>query len=274
MIKAVRAKKYLGQHFLINKLIAESISELISENEEKEILEIGPGMGILTEYLLQKKIRLKVVEIDLESVNYLKKKYPKLKKKIIYDDFLKLNLNQIFTKKISIVGNFPYNISSQILFKVYENKDKINELVGMFQKEVADRVVCENGRKKGILSILIQTFYEVQYCFSVDEKEFSPPPKVKSAVIKITRNSREKLDCNPKLFKTIVKSAYNQRRKTIKNALKNFNFKEEKNLVSLMKLRAENLSVEDFIVITKNVKIAWDESTFSRFNAPLSSWWT
>ena len=256
MTKAVRAKKHLGQHFLINNLIAESISELIAENEEKEILEIGPGMGILTEYLLQKKIRLKVVEIDLESVNYLKKKYPKLKNKIIYDDFLKLNLNQIFTKKISIVGNFPYNISSQILFKVYENKDKINELVGMFQKEVAERVVCENGRKKGILSILVQTFYEVKYCFSVDEKEFSPPPKVKSGVIKITRNSREKLDCNAKLFKTIVKSAYNQRRKTIKNALKNFNFKEEKNLVSLMKLRAENLSVEDFIVITKNVKIA------------------
>ena len=142
------------------------------------------------------------------------------------------------------------------MFKVYENKDKINELVGMFQKEVAERVVCENGRKKGILSILIQTFYEVKYCFSVDEKEFSPPPKVKSGVIKITRNSREKLDCNAKLFKTIVKSAYNQRRKTVKNALKNFNFKEEKNLVSLMKLRAENLSVEDFIVITKNVKIA------------------
>ena len=252
MTKAVKAKKHLGQHFLTNNLIADNIADLI--NESKEILEIGPGMGILTKSLLRKKTKLKLVEIDFESVNFLKQKYPELKDKIIYGDFLKLDLDEIFINKISIIGNFPYNISSQILFKVYENKDKINELVGMFQKEVAERVACINGRKKGILSILIQTFFEVKYCFSVDENEFSPPPKVKSGVIKITRNTREKLDCNPKLFKTIVKTAYNQRRKTIKNALKSFNFKERKDLASLMKLRAENLSVENFITITKNVE--------------------
>ena len=254
MIKAVKAKKHLGQHFLINDLIAKNILNLISNINSKKILEIGPGTGVLTKFLIKKKINLTLIEIDIESVKFLNNNYPELKNKIIYGDFLKLDLDNFSEKTISIIGNFPYNISSQILFKAYENKNKINEVVGMFQKEVAERVTCIEGRKKGILSILIQTFFDVKYCFTVDENEFSPPPKVKSGVIKITRNKRAVLDCNEKLYKRIIKTAFNQRRKKIKNALKSFNFKNEKNTKHLMGLRAENLSVEDFINITKNVK--------------------
>ena len=254
MIKAVKAKKHLGQHFLINEGIALNISNLITENQIKNVLEIGPGMGVLTKNLLKKSIKLKVVEIDSESINYLKTNYPEIEKNIINDDFLKLDLNNIFSSNFSIIGNFPYNISSQILFKIFENKDKIDELVGMFQKEVAERIACVNGKKRGLLSGLIQTFYNVEYCFSVDEIEFSPKPKVKSGVIRITRNQRQKLDCNPKLYKTIIKTAFNQRRKTLKNALKCFDIKMDNNIKKLMSLRAENLSVEDYIYITNNVE--------------------
>tara|TARA_B100000965_G_scaffold404208_1_gene434334 strand:- start:1160 stop:1924 length:765 start_codon:yes stop_codon:yes gene_type:complete len=252
MISAVKAKKYLGQHFLLNEEIALKISKLISKNNN--VLEVGPGMGVLTKYLLNNRKDLKVVEIDPESIVYLKKNYPELEKNIINGDFLKLDISKIFCSNFSIIGNFPYNISSQILFKTFENKDKINELVGMFQKEVAERIACLSGKKRGILSVLIQTFYDVEYCFSVDEIEFSPPPKVKSGVIKITRNNREFLNCNEKLYKNIIKVAFNQRRKTLKNALKCFDLKIDENIRKLISLRAENLSVEDFIYITNNVK--------------------
>ena len=252
MTKAVKAKKHLGQHFLNNDEIALKITDLLSK-KNNQVLEIGPGMGILTKFLIKKNIDLKVIEIDHESSNFLKIEYPELKNKIIDGDFLKLELNSVFANNFSIIGNFPYNISSQILFKTFENKDIVNELVGMFQKEVAERIVCQNGKNRGVLSVLIQTYYDVEYCFSVDEHEFIPPPKVKSGVIKITRNNRQKLNCNNQLFKKIIKSAFNQKRKTIKNALKCFNFNDENKIKHLLHLRAENLSVEDFITITDNV---------------------
>ena len=254
MIKAVRAKKYLGQHFLINNEIAKDIVALISDIEKVSILEIGPGMGILTNFLVEKSQEVTVIEIDKESINFIKKKIPKLNKKIIEGDFLDVNLNKIFENNFTIIGNFPYNISSQILFKVYENKNIINEIVGMFQKEVAERVAAKKGKKRGILSVFIQTFFEVEYCFSVNENEFSPPPKVKSGIIKLKRNNRKELKCDNKLYKKIVKTTFNQRRKTIKNSLKSLNLDFGTSIDNLMHLRAESLTVEDFINITNNAK--------------------
>ena len=252
-MKAVRAKKKLGQHFLINEEIARKITDLISNNN-KNILEIGPGMGVLTKYLHEKDINLKLIEIDRESVLYLKNKIPQLKDNIFEQDFLKTNLNEIYSKNLSVIGNFPYNISSQILFKVYENYEKVDTVVGMFQKEVAERVTSQIGRKKGILSVLLQTFYDIEYCFTVDENQFSPRPKVKSGVIRLIRNKRKKLDVDLKSYKIIIKAAYNQRRKTINNALKSFNLKKDDKIKHLLNLRAENLSVDDFITITSNIQ--------------------
>ena len=253
-MKVVRAKKYLGQHFLNDINIAKKTTGLLKNRENQNILEIGPGMGMLTQYLIQKKTNLKLIEIDLESIVYLKNNFSNIEKKIIEGDFLKINIKNIFKSEISIIGNFPYNISSQILFKVYENKDIIFELVGMFQKEVAERIISNSGKKRGILSVFIQTFYNVEYCFTIEAESFSPPPKIKSSVIKLSRNSREKLDCDPVLFKNIVKSAYNQRRKTLRNALKGFNLKNNDEITNLLKLRAEKLSVDEFIKITQNVE--------------------
>jgi 16S rRNA (adenine1518-N6/adenine1519-N6)-dimethyltransferase len=253
-MKAVRAKKFLGQHFLINEEIAKRITDLISHNYNINILEIGPGMGVLTKYLHEKDVNLKLVEIDRESVLYLKNKIPQLKDNIFEEDFLKIDLNKVYSKNLSIIGNFPYNISSQILFKVYENYEKVDTIVGMFQKEVAERVTCQIGRKKGILSVLLQTFYDIEYCFTVDENQFSPPPKVKSAVIRLVRNKRKNLDVDLKSYKMIIKAAYNQRRKTINNALKSFNFNKDDKIQHLLNLRAENLSVDDFITITSNIQ--------------------
>lgn len=253
-MKAVRAKKFLGQHFLINEGIAKKITDLISKKNNKNVLEIGPGMGVLTKYLEEKDINLKLIEIDRESVLYLKNTIPQLKDSIFEQDFLKIDLNEIYIDNLSIIGNFPYNISSQILFKVYENYQKVDTVVGMFQKEVAERVACHSGRKKGILSVLLQTFYDIEYCFSVDEDQFSPPPKVKSAVIRLVRNKRKKLDVDLRSYKMIIKAAYNQRRKTINNALKSFDLKKDDKIKHLLNLRAENLSVNDFISITSNIQ--------------------
>jgi 16S rRNA (adenine1518-N6/adenine1519-N6)-dimethyltransferase len=252
-MKVVRAKKYLGQHFLNDINIAKRTTDLLKHRVNQNILEVGPGMGMLTQYLIEKK-NLKLIEIDLESIVYLKTKFLNIEKKIIEGDFLKINIKNIFKSEISIIGNFPYNISSQILFKVYENKDIIFELVGMFQKEVAERIISNSGKKRGILSVFIQTFYNVEYCFTIEAESFSPPPKIKSSVIKLSRNSREKLDCDPVLFKNIVKSAYNQRRKTLRNALKGFNLKNNDEITNLLKLRAEKLSVDEFIKITQSVE--------------------
>ena len=248
----VKPKKKLGQHFLIDKNIAKKITDLLYP-KSKNIIELGPGTGVLTDFLIKKKINLKLVEIDNECVMLLKKKYFNIQDQIINADFLKVNINNIFTNKISLIGNFPYNISSQILFKILENKENIIEIVGMFQKEVGERIIATKGKKKGILSVLIQTYYNVEYCFTLNEQVFHPPPKVKSAVLRFSRNNRLKLK-NEMLFFQIVKSSFNQRRKILKNALKTFDILESEKTNYLLKLRAEELTIADFINITNNVR--------------------
>ena len=250
-MKKVSAKKHLGQHFLNEPSIAKNIVKQL-EYKNKDLLEIGPGMGILTQFLYNKNINLKVIEIDTESVFYLRLNYPNLN--IIEGDFLKIELEEITKNKISLIGNFPYNISSQILFKVFENRDKITEVVGMFQKEVAERVASINGKKKGILSVFLQAFYNIDYCFTVNEDVFTPAPKVKSGVIKMIRNERKELECDEKKFIRIVKAGYNQRRKTLRNALKSFSLNTNHDIDELLQKRAEQLDVKDFITITKNVQ--------------------
>ena len=250
-MKKVSAKKHFGQHFLNKPSIAKSIVNQL-EFKNKDLLEIGPGMGVLTQFLHNKNINLKVIEIDVESIFYLRLHYPKLD--IIEGDFLKINLEEVTKNKLSLIGNFPYNISSQILFKVFENRDKITEVVGMFQKEVAERIVSTKGKKKGVLSIFLQAFYNINYCFSVNEEVFTPPPKVKSGVIKLIRNQRKELECDEQKFIQLVKAGYNQRRKTLKNALKSFSLGINPEIEELFKKRAEELDVEDFITLTKNVQ--------------------
>jgi len=245
----VKAKKHLGQHFLKDDAIAKFITDLLSENTKK-VVEIGPGMGMLTKYLLQKDIDLKVVELDKDSILYLRLHYSQLEKDILNADFLQLNLQKSFGNIFSIIGNFPYNISSQILFRVFENKESIPEVVGMFQKEVAERLVAKKGKQRGILSVFLQAFYDIEYCFTVDEYVFIPPPKVKSGVIRLKRNKLEKLPCDEKLFKKIVKIGFNQRRKTLRNALKSFSLENELALEDLLPKRAEELSVQNWITIT------------------------
>ncbi|MGY8987056.1 MAG: 16S rRNA (adenine(1518)-N(6)/adenine(1519)-N(6))-dimethyltransferase RsmA [Flavobacteriales bacterium] len=250
-MKKVKAKKHLGQHFLEDLNIAENIVNLL-EFKNETILEIGPGMGVLTQFLVEKNIDFEVIELDRESVFYLRLNYPKLK--IIEGDFLKLNISEIYTKPMSLIGNFPYNISSQILFKTFENRNTITEVVGIFQKEVAERVASLKGKKKGILSVLLQAFYNIEYCSTVDEHVFNPPPKVKSGVIKLVRNTRKKLDCDEKLFIQIVKTGYNQRRKTLRNSLKSFSLEPNSEIDILLQKRAEELDVEDFIKLTQHVE--------------------
>jgi len=252
-MKDVRAKKHLGQHFLNDQIIAKNITTLLSK-ETKFVVEIGPGMGVLTQFLIQKDFEIEIVEIDPESVCYLNLNYPKLKGKIIEKDFLKLNIKEKYPKYFSLIGNFPYNISSQILFKVFNNRNQIIEVVGMFQKEVAKRIVCKKGKQRGILSVFMQAFYDIEYCFTVNEDVFIPLPKVKSGVIKLLRNKRKNLGCDEQLFKKIVKTGFNQKRKTLKNALKLFNLLNSNKLDHLLQLRAEQLSVDDFITITLNVR--------------------
>jgi 16S rRNA (adenine1518-N6/adenine1519-N6)-dimethyltransferase len=249
----VRAKKHLGQHFLMDDNIAAKIVASLKEN--KQVLEIGAGTGILTKHLIQiKDINLKVIEIDRESVEYLLQQYPELNGKIISFDFLHYDLKSLFDNNFSIIGNFPYNISTQILFKVLDCRDIINEVVGMFQKEVAVRIASGPGTKDyGILSVLLKAFYNTEYLFTVNENVFIPPPKVKSAVIRVTRNEVNKLDCDEKLFFTVVKTAFNQRRKTLRNALSSLQFNTDEKLVYLFTKRAEQLGVEEFIYITQHV---------------------
>ena len=245
----VKPKKKLGQHFLNDENIAQSITDLLSA-ETRKVVEIGPGMGVLTKYLLQKDIDLKLVELDKDSIIYLILHFPAIEESIIEADFLQVDLQTTFNSPFSIIGNFPYNISSQILFAIFENKNQIPEVVGMFQKEVAERVVAKKGRQRGILSVFLQTYYDVEYCFTVDEHVFNPPPKVKSGVIKLNRNNVKELPCEEKKFKQIVKAGFNQRRKTLRNALKSFSLKDDLRIERLMQKRAEELSVEDWIAIT------------------------
>jgi 16S rRNA (adenine1518-N6/adenine1519-N6)-dimethyltransferase len=249
----VKAKKYLGQHFLNDEEIAFNITNLLS-NGAKNVVEVGPGMGVLTKFLIKKDFTIEVVEIDPESILYLRLNYPQLSSRITEGDFLQLNLKEKYPYKFSLIGNFPYNISSQILFKAFENRDQIPEIIGMFQKEVAERMACKKGKKRGILSVFLQAFYDIEYCFTVNENVFTPPPKVKSGVIKLVRNSREELTCDEKKFKHVVKASFNQRRKTLRNALKTVTLKAENELKDLLNLRAEQLSVDDFIKLTNHVR--------------------
>ena len=250
-MKNVRAKKHLGQHFLNDEQIAFDITDLLSDGA-KNVVEIGPGMGVLTQFLVKKDYKTEVVEIDRESVFYLRLNYPDLE--IHEGDFLQLDLKEQYPYNFSLIGNFPYNISSQILFKAFENRDQIPEVVGMFQKEVAERIACKKGKKRGILSVFLQAFYDVEYCFTVDEHVFNPPPKVKSGVIKLVRNSRKELPVDEKKFKRVVKAGYNQRRKTLKNAMKPFEIINGNEIIDLLALRAEQLSVDDFIKLTNHVR--------------------
>ena len=250
----VRAKKHLGQHFLKDESIAKRIADNL--RGEASVLEIGPGMGVLTKYLKDNSAvkALKLVEIDTESVTYLNENYPELKQDIISGDFLKMNLNTIFPTPYAIMGNFPYNISNQILFKVFDNRNIINQVVGMFQKEVAERVVAPSGSKTyGILSVLLSAYYTGEYLFTVDEDVFSPPPKVKSAVIRLVRNTTTQLDCDEALFVRLVKTAFNQRRKMLRSSLKPLNLSLENIEEPLLTKRAEQPTLEQFIHITKTI---------------------
>ncbi|WP_410222229.1 16S rRNA (adenine(1518)-N(6)/adenine(1519)-N(6))-dimethyltransferase RsmA [Pedobacter sp.] len=255
-MSSVKAKKHLGQHFLTDKGIAERIvNGLIHTDKYHEVLEVGPGMGILSDFLLNRKdLQTYLIDIDIESFHYLKEKYPQLGDRLINGDFLKLNFQDIFSGKFAVIGNFPYNISSQILFKILENRQLIPEMVGMFQKEVAERCAAKAGTKEyGILSVLIQAYYEIDYLFTVKPGTFNPPPKVNSGVIRLSRNQVENLPCDEKLFWRVVKAGFNQRRKTLRNALSAVLPKERLGEHPFYEKRAEQLTVNDFIELTNFV---------------------
>ena len=249
---SVKAKKYLGQHFLKDENIAKKIADTLSLKGYKNILEIGPGMGVLTKYLLDKDVTTYVIEIDSESVEYLKANYLNLAPRIIEKDFLKYDLNEVFKgEPLAIIGNFPYNISSQILFKTLELRTQIPEFSGMFQKEVAQRICQKEGNKTyGILSVLTQAFYDAEYLFTVSPGVFNPPPKVDSGVLRLTRKENFTLPCDEKLFFKVVKAAFQQRRKTLRNSLKTFNLSDNLKANVIFDKRPEQLSVEAFIELT------------------------
>lgn len=244
----VRAKKNLGQHFLNDQNIAQKIVDSLRAEQTRNVLEIGPGMGVLTQFLLKNKpYETSVVEIDRESVDYIQQHFPELTNRIISADFLRLDLGKIYSEPFAVIGNFPYNISSQIFFKVLEYRNQIPEVVGMLQKEVAERLAEPPGSKTyGILSVFLQAYYNIEYLFTVHEHVFTPPPKVKSGVIRLTRNDREKLDCDEKLFMSIVKMGFNQRRKTLRNSLKSLIKTEEQKTNPIFDKRPEQLGVADF----------------------------
>ena len=254
----MKAKKSYGQHFLNKESIAKEIAESLTlMNQYKSIVEVGPGKGMLTKYLMgHKEHELKVVEADRDMVDYLTKHYTALIPNIVAEDFLKVKLQHYFSEQFAIIGNFPYNISSQIFFKVLDYKNQIPEVVGMIQKEVAERIASPHGNKTyGILSVLLQAYYDIEYCFTVSEKVFNPPPRVKSAVIRLKRNEIESLDCNEKLFFQLVKFGFGQRRKMLRSALKPLGipnaFKEKEELNEMLGRRAEQLSVQDFIELAQ-----------------------
>lgn len=255
-MEKVKAKKHLGQHFLKDESIAKAIADTINLEGYADVLEIGPGMGVLTKYLLDKAINTYVIEIDTESVDYLDANYPKLKDKIISKDFLRYDINEVFQgKQFAIIGNFPYNISTQIVFKTLELKHQIPEFAGMFQKEVAERICEKKGSKAyGILSVLAQAFYDVEYLFTVDENVFIPPPKVKSGVMRMRRKEDFSLPCSEKLFYTVVKTAFQQRRKTLRNSLKTLNLSDALREDLVFNLRPEQLNVAEFIALTQKIE--------------------
>lgn len=255
-MEQVKAKKHLGQHFLKDESIAKAIADTLNLKGYETVLEIGPGMGVLTKYLLEKPIDTYVIEIDNESVDYLYLNYPKLHGKIISKDFLKYDVNDVFSgKQFGIIGNFPYNISTQIVFRTLELRNQIPEFAGMFQKEVAERICEKKGSKTyGILSVLAQAFYDAEYLFTVDENVFNPPPKVKSGVLRLRRKENYSLPCGEKLFFTVVKTAFQQRRKTLRNSLKTLNLSDSLREDEVFNLRPEQLSVEQFVALTQKIE--------------------
>ncbi|WP_315020829.1 16S rRNA (adenine(1518)-N(6)/adenine(1519)-N(6))-dimethyltransferase RsmA [Capnocytophaga leadbetteri] len=253
-MELVKAKKHLGQHFLKDLNIAQKIADTLSLANYKKVVEIGAGMGVLTQFLLKKDTEVYVVEIDKESVAYLEAHYPELRGKIIADDFLKYDIAGYLREPFAIIGNFPYNISTQIVFKLLELRDYVPEFSGMFQKEVAERICEREGSKTyGILSVLVQAFYEATYLFTVSEGVFNPPPKVKSGVLRLVRKPDYYLDCDEALFFTIVKTAFNQRRKTLRNSLKSLLTNESLKKNSIFDKRPEQLPWQDFVFITKEI---------------------
>ncbi len=257
LTRMVRPKKFLGQHFLKDQNIASKIVEaLVLPDLEHRVIEIGPGTGVLTQLLAKnKKIDLWLIEIDRESVAYLKSNMPQLRDKIIEGDFLNVDLNKILHSEASVIGNFPYNISSQILFKVLEYRHRVTQVVCMLQKEVAERIASPHGSKVyGILSVLLQAYYDIELLFKVPPGVFFPPPKVMSAVIRLKRNQRDKLSCDENLFLKVVKQGFQNRRKTLRNALKPLNLPATVSVLPIFDKRAEQLSVEDFISLTSLIE--------------------
>ncbi len=258
-MQQVKAKKALGQHFLTDLSIAKRIADTLSDYVGTPVLEIGPGMGVLTQFLMQSQHNLKVVELDGESVEYLKVTYPELQENIIAEDFLKLDLKNIYgDNEFCIIGNYPYNISSQIFFKVLDHKDQVVCCSGMLQREVAQRIAAKPGSKVyGILSVLLQAWYDIEYLFTVDENVFNPPPKVKSGVIRLVRNNVSDLGCNERLFKTIIKTSFGQRRKMLRGSLKGMVPKGSELLQDpFFTKRPEQLSVEEFTNLTNMIEQA------------------
>lgn len=255
-MSSVRAKKHLGQHFLNDKNAAQRIVEALTPSLGfNQVLEVGPGMGVLSDFLLQnQEYETFLIDVDDESIEYLADKYPELGNRLIHGDFLTLDFNKYFRDKMAVIGNFPYNISSQILFKVLEERNRVIEMVGMFQKEVAERCVAKPGSKEyGILSVFLQAYYDVSYLFTVKAGAFNPPPKVLSGVMRMVRNNRETLDCDEKLFWRVVKAGFNQRRKTLRNALSAVVPKDRMSDNPLYELRAERLTVQDFEILTNEI---------------------
>jgi len=255
----VRPKKHLGQHFLRDNEIAGKIVHSLNLQNCQNILEIGPGMGILTTYLLALPEKdLWVIDIDKESIDYLNERFPQLKDRIIQGDFLKNDLADIPKGDLALIGNLPYNISSQIFFRLLDLKNVVPEMVCMIQKEVAQRIASPPGNKTyGILSVLLGAFFDIEYLFTVDPEAFNPPPKVESAVIKLTRNRTKNLACDEKLFFRVVKQGFQNRRKTLRNALKPLNLPEQINEHPFLSLRAEQLSVADFVALTSKIEELW-----------------
>ena len=258
-MRTVKPKKNLGQHFLTDLNIAKAIADTVDSCPNIPVLEVGPGMGVLTQYLMPKSRELKVVEIDSESVAYLYEKYPELRQNIVGEDFLKMDLNNLFNgRQFVLTGNYPYDISSQIFFKMLDNKDLIPCCTGMIQREVALRIASAPGSKSyGILSVLIQAWYDVEYLFTVDENVFNPPPKVKSAVIRMTRNDVTDLGCDWTLFRRVVKTVFNQRRKMLRVSLKQI-FKDVQAHADFftqerMTVRPEQLTIKQFVELTNMV---------------------
>lgn len=256
-MQKVKPKKHLGQHFLTDQQLAQNIVDLLQLPVETcDVLEIGPGMGVLTQYLLLKEnLNLKVIDIDAESIAYLKQNFPALQGKIIEADFLRTDLGGIFTRKLSVIGNFPYNISSQIFFKVLQHRHLVTEVVGMLQKEVAERLAAPPGSKVyGILSVLLQAYYTIKYEFTVPPHVFDPPPKVQSAVIRLERNNTDALACDEKKFFEVVKLSFGTRRKTLRNCLKPYKLPESVTHLPVFDKRAEQLSVADFVELTRMIE--------------------